>query len=202
MQTELTQALSAWSSFFDVPAPAGAAQHEGNDDVRIPPVILALYPAIPPFVRAFLAEARKPPFTFVVPNIQVPIEDFIYRVGAQLQAMYPKSSISTPQHESWTFATFYSSHGAHKASNSLLWMTAINGNRAAPVRGCYIVPGNLYAHASALLLPFSLRKNGCVLQGDWTVVDRTGQGVLYQHGSCNPFMPGGSTPLAVILTNC
>jgi hypothetical protein len=39
------------------------------------------------------------------------------------------------------------------------------------------------------------------VKGDGTTVERPGKSVLYQHGMCNPFIPGHNTPLAAVLVN-
>ena len=211
---ELDLALSRWASLVDaivgkMPTQADevASQSENDSDGLIPASVLDLYPAIPPFARAFLSRAKKPPFTSIAPQLQVPDVAFIHRVGSQLREKYPEASLTTPQHSIVNCPSFllfpWRTPGVQFASrdDSDRWQLG-NPSRVLDNRaGLYLVPDNLHAHASTLLLPFSVGGNGHVLRGDGTTVERPGQDVLYQHGICNPFVPDHSTPLAAILVN-
>jgi hypothetical protein len=69
--------------------------------------------------------------------------------------------------------------------------------------GLYLTPDCIHAHSSTLILPFQLGAHGHVLKGGGITVEREkpGQGVLYQHGECFPFLPVHGTPLAAVLVN-
>ena len=89
---ELNLALSRWASLVDaivekMPTQADevASRSENDGDGLIPSSVLDLYPAIPPFVRGFLSRAKKPPFTSIAPQMQVPDVAFIHRVGSQMR---------------------------------------------------------------------------------------------------------------------
>jgi hypothetical protein len=219
---ELTQALDIWSSLVDVitarlPGAFDNKQEQpdnkeeasdnelqpkkrrkNEDEVMIPLDILNRYPAIPPFARFFLSQAKKPPFTCIAPQLDIPNEEFIHRVGAELQEEYPDASITTPQHEIIYCPRF----------PLFSWRTPISqdvrdGSEHGTVSrfGLFLEPDVFYAHASTLLLPFQLGGNHKLLRGDGVAVDRPAQDALYQHGICNPFTPSHGTPLAAILVN-
>jgi hypothetical protein len=215
---EMTLSLNAWASLVDaittrLPGKRGDADDQPQakkqkvveDDVLIPIEALKRYPAIPPFARAFLSRAKKPSFTSIAPQLDVPNEEFIHRIGAQLQERYPDAKLSTLQHEIIRCPRFllfpWRTPGVQFVSQAERnrWHTGHPSRILDNRFGLYITPDVFYAHACSLLLPFQLGRN--VLRGDGTTLDRPAQDALYQHGMCNPFLPGHGTPLAAILDN-
>jgi hypothetical protein len=111
-EKELEHALEVWSNLVDditerLPGkgeeeeceePQLKKRKKDDEEVLIPSELLNKYPAIPPFARAFLSRAKKPPFTSIAPQLDVPNKLFIHRVGSQLQALHPDVNLYTPQH--------------------------------------------------------------------------------------------------------
>jgi hypothetical protein len=107
----MTQCLDVWSSLVDaisarLPKDRDPAENEPllkkrkiEDSALIHSDVLAKYPAIPPFARAFLSQATKPSFASIAPQLDIPDEDFISRVDAQLQERYPTANFNSLQHE-------------------------------------------------------------------------------------------------------
>jgi hypothetical protein len=226
-EKELGQALDVWKSLVDavtarLPESAGSSggkedggdeepqpkkRRKTEDDSLIPADVLNKYPAIPPFARVFLSQARKPRFTSIAPLLDVPDEAFIHRVGAELQARYPDVSLAPPQHEIIDCPPFllfpWRTPGVQFALQDERdrWQSPQNSSILDDRAGLYLVPDVLHAHASTLLLPFQLGEKRHVMMGDGSTVDRPAQDALYRHGVCNPFMPDHGTPLAAILVN-
>jgi hypothetical protein len=221
-EKELAQVLDIWKSLVDavtarLPESAGASggdeepqpkkRRKTEDDGLIPADVLNKYPAIPPFARVFLSRAKKPRFTSIAPQLDVPNEAFIHRVGAELQARYPDASLATPQHELINCPPFllflWRTPGVQFASQDERdqWQSPRKPSILDDRVGLYLVPDILHAHASTLLLPFQLGEKRHVVMGDGSTVDRPAQDALYRHGVCNPFMPDHGTPLAAILVN-
>jgi hypothetical protein len=190
--------------------PQRKKRRKDDKEVLIPSETLDKYPAIQTFSRAFLSRAKKPPFTSIAPQLDVPDEAFIHRVGAKLQVLHPDVSLNTPQHE-FIYLTPYllfpwRTPGIQLTSRSDRdrWQNTSRSTRILDDRaGLYIFPDDYQAHSSSLLLPCQLGGNGHVLRGDGSTVERerAGQDVLYQHGVCNHFLPGHGTPLAAVLVN-
>jgi hypothetical protein len=215
---EMTLSLDAWASLVDaitarLPEKRDDADDEPQakkrkvveDKVLIPAEVLTRYPAIPPFARTFLSRAKKPSFTSIAPQLDVPNEEFIHRVGAQLQERYPDAKLSTPQHELIRCPPFllfpWRTSGVQFVSQDERdrWHTGPLSRILDDRFGLYITPDIFHAHACSLLLPFQLGRN--VLMCDGATIDRPAQDALYQHGMCNPFLPGHGTPMAAILDN-
>jgi hypothetical protein len=216
---EMTQCLDVWSSLIDAisarlpkdrdPAENGplAKKRKVEDYALIHSDVLAKYPAIPPFARAFLARAKKPSFASIAPQLDVPDEDFISRVGAQLQDRYPTANFNSSQHEAidcplfllfpWRIpgVKFISQDDRNRWERGRL--PHILDDRC----GLYITPDDFHANACDLLLPFQLGSKSNVLRMDGTKVDRPTQNALYQHDMCHPFLPWHGTPLVAILDN-
>lgn len=120
------QVLDIWKSLVDAvtarlleSAGAAGGKEDGADEKPqpkrrrkmediglIPADVLNKYPAIPPFARVFLSRAKKPRFTSIAPQLDVPDEAFIHHVGAELQVRYPDASLATPQHKLINCAPF------------------------------------------------------------------------------------------------
>jgi hypothetical protein len=225
-EKEMDQILHVWDKLVDVIAkrlPVGEKHEEehGDEDEDEPQrkkrrkqqeglistEVLDKYPAIPPFVRAFLSRARKPPFKFIAPQLEIPDEAFIHRVGAEMQMRFPDATLEEPQHEICEARLFllfpWRTPGIQLLSESdqESWKprrrSGILDNRA----GLYVHSDSFYSHCGTLLLPFPLGGDGHLLRGDGTKVNGPGQDVLYQRGMCNPFLPGYGTPLTPILVN-
>ncbi|KAI4647021.1 uncharacterized protein J4E78_008993 [Alternaria triticimaculans] len=169
--------------------------------------VLNMYPAIPPFVRAFLSRAKKPPFKSIAPQLDVPDEAFVHRIGAQMQKKDPQATLIESQTEvigERLFLLFpWRTQGMPLISecDQLRWeptnRSGILDNRG----GLYIHHNKFYSHCSTLLLPFPVGGNGHVLRGDDTKVEEPGQDVLYDLGLREPFLPDIGTPLIPILLN-
>lgn len=226
-ETELEQVLDIWKSLVSavtarLPESAGAAggEEDGSDeepqrkkrrrmedDGLIPVDVLNQYPAIPPFARVFLSRAQKPRFTSIAPQLDVPNEAFIHRVGAELQKRYPDASLATPQQELVDCPPFllfpWRTPGVQFASQDEQdrWQHLRKPSILDDRIGLYLVPDVLHAHASTLLLPFQLGEKCHVVTGNGSIIDSPAQDTLYRHGVCNPFMPDHGTPLAAILVN-
>lgn len=214
-ERELSTALEIWDNLVAaIVARMAGNSNEGPADLEscgeslIPASVLSSYPAIPPFAREFLSRARKPPFTAIAPGLLVPDENFIHRVGAQLQGRHPEAVLTMPQHEIVHCPRFllfpWRVPGVkfESRADADRWQTIGNRSRILDDRaGLYLEPDAVHAHACTLLLPFSLGGNGHVLRGDGSRIERPGQCVLYEHGLCNPFLPAHGTPLAAILVN-
>ena len=226
-EKELRQVLDIWESLVDavtarLPESVGvsdAKEDHGDEEPPpkkrrktedfglIPAEVSNKYPAIPPFARVFLSRAKKPRFTSIAPQLDVPNEAFIHRVGAELQARYPDASLATHQHEladSPPFLLFpWRAPGVQFSSQDERdrWQSPRKQSILDDRVGLYLVPDVLHAHASTLLLPFQLGEKRHVVMGDGSTVDRPAQDALYRHGVCNPFMPDHGTPLAAILVN-
>lgn len=226
-EKELEQVLDIWESLVDavtarLPESAGASggKEDSGDEEPQPKKrrktehdgliladVLNKHPAIPPFARVFLSRAKKPRFTSIAPQLNVPDEAFIHRVGAELQARYPDTSLATPQHELIDCPPFllfpWRKPGVQFASQDERdrWQSPRKPSILDDRVGLYLVPDVLHAHASTLLLPFQLGEKRHVVMGDGSTVDRPAQDALYRHGVCNPSMPDHGTPLAAILVN-
>jgi hypothetical protein len=223
-EEELQRALEVWSNLVNAITkrlPRKGEEEEGeepqrkkrkkdDEEVLIPSEVLNKYPAIPAFARAFLSRAKKPPFTSIAPQLDVPDEAFLHRIGTQLQALHPDVSLNTPQHEFFYLTPFlllpWRTQDIQLISQSDRdrWKNTSRSTRILDDRaGLYIIPDDFQAHSSSLLLSFQLGGNGHVLRGDGSTVERerAGQDVLYRHGICNPFIPGHGTPLAAVLVN-
>lgn len=220
---ELEGALEVWHRLVDtitkrLPGTQGiddrvTEQNEKEGDVDsflISSEILEQYPAIPSFARAFLSRAKKPTFTSIAPQLDVPNEAFIHRIGAKLQELYPSTSLTTPQHEidyHLNFLLFpWRTQGFQFVSQSDRdqWQnrrkrTLVFDNRA----GLYLTPDETHSHSVSLILPFPLGANGHVRKNDGTTVERESQGhdVLYRHEQCCPVLPAHNPPLAAVLAN-
>jgi hypothetical protein len=221
---ELEGALEAWHSLVDTITKRlpgiegteddGESQQNGKeeeaDTCLIPSEILEQYPAIPPFARAFLSRAKKPIFTSIAPQLDVPNEAFIHRIGAKLQELYPNASLTTRQHEIDYLPNFllfpwrtrglqFVFQSDHDRWQNKPGRTYTLDNRA----GLYLTPDGTHAHSISLILPFPLGAHGHVRKNDGTTVEREcqGQSVLYQHGMCFPFLYAHGTPLAAVLAN-
>jgi len=186
------------------------AEDENEEEYMIFSEVLEQYPAIPPFARAFLSRAKKPSFTSIAPQLDIPDEAFIHRVGAQLQELHPDASLTTRQHDIVYLPNFllfpWRTPGTQLLSQSDRdrWENRPGHSHTLDNRvGLYLTPDSIHAHSSSLLLPFQLGANGHVLKHDGSTVERekAGQDVLYQHGQCFPFLPGHGTPLAAVLAN-
>jgi hypothetical protein len=226
-EKELRQVLDIWESLVDavtarLPESVGvsdAKEDHGDEEPPpkkrrktedfglIPAEVSNKYPAIPPFARVFLSRAKKPRFTSIAPQLDVPNEAFIHRVGAELQARYPDASLATHQHEVADCPSFllfpWRAPGVQFSSQDERdrWQSPRKQSILDDRVGLYLVPDVLHAHASTLLLPFQLGEKRHVVMGDGSTVDRPAQDALYRHGVCNPFMPDHGTPLAAILVN-
>ncbi|KAI4653398.1 hypothetical protein J4E93_001164 [Alternaria ventricosa] len=230
-EKEMDQVLSVWGSLVDAIAkrlPASDMRGEKKEDEDqtedespqrkkrrkhekplISTEVLDKYPAIPPFVRTFLSKAKKPPFKSIAPQIDVPDENFIHRIGAEMQKIYPDATLEEPQHEisgSRMFLLFpWRTSGIELLSerDQENWNSKRGSNILDNRGGIYIQPDDFYSYCGTLLLPFPLGSNGHVLRGDDTKVKayEPGQDVLYQRGVGNPFVPGWGTPLTAILIN-
>lgn len=209
---ELNLALEMWDNLVASIAarlPTEASRVLDIDGpALIPNHILDMYPVIPPFARAFLSRAKKPTFKYIAPQLQVPDEDFIHRVGQALQERDHDASLATPMHEIADCPRFllfpWRVPGVPLLSQDDYDRWRLPGGRSRILdnrAGLYLTPDIIHAHASTLLLPFSIGENGRVLTGDGSNVERPGQDVLYRHGMCNPFVPDHGTPLAAILVN-
>jgi hypothetical protein len=178
-----------------------------EDDGLIHADVLNKYPAIPPFERLFLSQAKRPRFTSIAPQLDVPDEAFIHRVGAELQARYPDASLTTPQHELVDFPPFllfpWRKKDLQFVSQDVRdqWQSPRRPHMLDGCIGLYLTPDVLHAHASTLLLPFRLGEKCHVLVGDGSKVDRPAHDALYRHGMCNAMMRDHSTPLTAILVN-
>jgi hypothetical protein len=150
---------------------------------------------------------RGPPFTFITPQLDVPDEAFIHRVGAQLQERYSDASSDRVQDSIIDCSRFllfpWRTPGTqfNSQDDKDRWRTGPRTRLLDDRAGLYLTPGILHSHVSTLLLPLRLGGNSHVLRGDGATVERPGQDVLYQHGRCNPFIPDHGTPLAAILVN-
>ncbi|CAI9631512.1 hypothetical protein GT037_003151 [Alternaria burnsii] len=226
-EKELRQVLDIWESLVDAVTArlpesvgvSGAKEDHGDEEPPpkkkrkmedfglIPAEVSNKYPAIPPFARVFLSRAKKPRFTSIAPQLDVPNEAFIHRVGAELQARYPDASLDTHQHELADCTPFllfpWRAPGVQFSSQDERdrWQSLRKQSILDDRVGLYLVPDVLHAHASTLLLPFQLGEKRHVVMGDGSTVDRPAQDALYRHGVCNPFMPDHGTPLAAILVN-
>lgn len=207
---ELDGALEAWGGFVACveekmsSLEAGEREKGEGDGDELEPLVsrtvLDAYPAIPPFARAFLARAKKPRFRYVAPGLRVPDKAFIHRVGRELQERHPAASLTTPR-----FLLFpWRAPGVPLLSQDDADRWRLPGGRSRILdgrAGLYLDADGIHAHAAILLLPFSIGEKGNVTKGDGFKVERAGQDVLYQHGMCNPFVPGHGTPLAAVLVN-
>ncbi|KAH7082422.1 hypothetical protein FB567DRAFT_106384 [Paraphoma chrysanthemicola] len=226
-EKELGQVLDIWDSLVNaitarLPESAtasGGKEDNGNEGSQpkkrrkmenvglITVDILNKYPAIPPFARAFLSRAKKPRFTSIAPQLDVPNEAFIHRVGAELRSRYPEASLATPQHDLIDCPPFllfpWRTPGVQLVSQDERdrWQSTRKPSLLDNRVGLYLLPDIIHAHASTLLLPFQLGQKGHVVMGDGSTIDRPAQDALYRHGVCNPFMPDHGTPLAAILVN-
>lgn len=220
---ELKIALEAWHDLVDAitkrlpgqgknddPGIHQKEKDEEMDAFLISSEILEQYPAIPSFARAFLPRAKRPTFTSIAPQLDIPNEAFVERMGAILQELHPDISITTPQHEMRRIPIFllfsWRTQGFQfvSQSDSDRWQD-IRGhvytldNRA----GLYLTPDGTHTHSISPLLPFSVGANGYVRMNDGTILELTSQGqdALYRHHQCSPFLPAHDTPLAAVLVN-
>jgi len=230
-EKEMDQVLDVWGKLVDVIAkrmPASDTQGEKNkgedqtddeepqrkkrrkhEEPLISTEVLNKYPAIPPLVRTFLSRAKKPPFKSIAPQIDVPDEEFIHRVGAEMQNRHPDATLQEPQHgtsKSYLFLLFpWRTSGIELIfeRDQENWRPQHGSTILDDRGGLYIQPDDFYSYCGTLLLPFPLGGNGHVLQGDDTKVKayEPGQDVLYRRGIGNPFVPGWGTPLTAILIN-
>jgi hypothetical protein len=218
-EKELEVALEMWGNLVDaitqrlLEKEETSPQSEGEEELDaclISSVVLNQYPAIPPFARAFLSRAKRPSFTSIAPHIDVPNEAFIHRIGTILQELHPEVSLATQQHDIVYMPDFplfpWRTPGLQLIyqSDRDQWQSRPGHSRILDNRaGLYLTPDCIHAHSSTLILPFQLGAHSHVLKGDGITVEREkpGQGVLYQHGECFPFLPGHGTPLAAVLVN-
>ncbi|KAI4955805.1 hypothetical protein J4E91_000012 [Alternaria rosae] len=230
-EKEMDQVLDVWGKLVDVitkrlPASDMRGEMNQDEDQRedkepqrkkrkkheehlISTEVLNKYPAIPPFVRTFLSRAKKPSFKSIAPQLDVPDEDFIHRVGAEIQKRYPDATLEEPQHEiseRHLFLLFpWRTPGIQLISerDQQNWKPKHRSGVLDNRGGLYIYSDDFYSHCGTLLLPFPLGGNGHVLRGDDTKVKVTepGQDVLYHRGLGNPFLPGWGMPLIPLLVN-
>jgi hypothetical protein len=136
-QKEMDQILDVWDKLVDVIAkrlPAGEkhGDEHGDEDEDEPQrkkrrkhqeglistEVLDKYPAIPPFVRAFLSRARKPPFKSIAPQLEIPDEAFIHRVGAEMQKRFLTLLSKSHNTKSAKLVSSCFSRGAYQAYDS------------------------------------------------------------------------------------
>jgi hypothetical protein len=133
--------------------PQPKKRRKTEDDSLIPADVLNKYPAIPPFARVFLSQARKPRFTSIAPQLDVPDEAFIHRVGAELEARYPDASLVPPQHEIIDCPPFllfsWRTPGVQFALQDERdrWQSPRKSSILDDRAGLYLVPDVLHAHA-------------------------------------------------------
>ena len=220
---ELEGALEAWHSLVDaitkrLPGQGkdddpGAHQEEKQEEVDavlVSSEILEKYPAIPSFARAFLSRAKKPTFTSIAPQLDIPTEAFVHRVGAKLQELHPDASITTPDCEMSYIPKFllfpWRTQGLQLVleSDRDRWKDRRGHAHTLDNRaGLYLTPDGTHTHSISLLLPFPIGANGHVRKNNGTIVKPSDQGqdALYRHGACTPFLPTHGTPLAAVLVN-
>jgi hypothetical protein len=218
---ELEDALEIWDNLVDaitkrLPGREEEAENDGEpqqedmDACLISSDILEQHPVIPPFARAFLSRAKKPTFTSIAPQINIPNEAFIHRIGAQLQELHSADALTFRRHDTAYLPYFllfpWRTPGFNfvDQSNRNKWKNRTGQSHALDNRaGLYLIPDETQARTISLLLPFQLGANGHVLRSDGAKVERerSGQDVLYQHGECFPFLPGHGTPLAAVLAS-
>lgn len=211
---ELSAALQRWDGLVEaivkrMPGDAAKAEMATEESsVLVPAELLNAYPAIPPFARAFLSRAKKPPFTSIAPHLQVPDVPFIQRVGSQLSKRCPDLSLSDQQHDlidgPWFLLFPWKTPGiefaAQKDRNT--WDRNERQSRLLDnSAGLYLVPDDVSAHSVRLLLPFALGANGHIRRSDGSTFNTPRHDVLYAHGVCHPFFPGHGAPLAAVLAN-
>jgi len=220
---ELKITLEAWHSLVDAitkrlpgqgkdddPGAHQEEKHKELDAVLVSSEILEQYPAIPFFARAFLSRAKKPIFTSIAPQLDVPTEDFVKRIGAILQELHPDITITTPEHEMGGIPKFiffpWRTPGLQFVSQSDRdrWVGFRGDAHTLDNRaGLYLTPDGVHTHSISLLLPYSIGSNGHVRMNDGTIMkpEDQGQDALYGHHSCGPFMYAHGTPLAAVLVN-
>jgi hypothetical protein len=211
-EKELEGALEIWDNLLDAitkKLPREETENDGDsqqdereeevDASLISSEILEQYPAIPPFARAFLARAKKPSFTSIAPQLDIPNEAFIYRVGAELQELHPDASLTTRQHDIVYLPYFllfpWRTPGIQFVSQSDRdgWRNRPGHTHTLDNRtGLYLTPDVIHAYSSSILLLYQIGANGHVLKSNGVTVERgrPSHDVLYQHGSCFPLYRG------------
>lgn len=223
-ETELAECLTIWSDLVDaitvrmpdfVRESSTELNNQDWDELGlVPPAVFDLYPAIPPFVRAFLSQAKKAPFAFIAPQLHVPDESFIHRMGSELQQRFPKASLATNQRdfvqdECPYFLLFpWRTQGISFASEEAREFREGTGQHVNDLNildgraGLYLASDEIHSHGSELLLPFQIGENGHLLASDGSKVNRPGHSALYRHGECcGGWIPPHRTPLTAILNN-
>jgi hypothetical protein len=201
LPVELDMTLELWDNLVNLIASKmpGSPSTE-TDESLIPLSILDQYPAIPLFAKAFLSRAKKPPFKMIAPELQVPDEGFIHRIGSILGQRYgPSTDLSQ-----WPPANIilfpWSTSGVPFATpdESDTWVRRrIIDDRA----GLYLSPNDMMANEVTMLLPFPVGQNGHVLRSDGTTGERGSHDALYQHGCCDSSLPAHGTSLEAIFSS-
>ncbi|KAJ4374505.1 hypothetical protein N0V86_007374 [Didymella sp. IMI 355093] len=201
---EMEATLNIWNQLVDTIASKmpGSLMAESNESM-IPLSVLDRYPAIPLFAREFLSRAKAPPFKTIAPKLQVPDEDFIDRVGTQLDQLYePATDPSQIRIPTANFLLFpWTSSGVPFASRDDEDRWVLNRRLLDNRAGLYTAPDGIMTNGVSMLLPFPIGSNGHVLRADGTKIDKPCHDSLYDHGVCDTNMPAHRTSLEAVLAS-
>ncbi len=199
---EMECPLDIWNKLVDAIASKmpGSPTTE-TDEVLVPLSVLDQYPSIPLFAREFLSRAKKPPFKMIAPELQVPDEEFVHRVGFQLGQKYASATdVSQLRCPSANFLLFpWKVPGVPFASRDDQDRWLLNRRLLDDRAGLYISPGEITSSDISMLLPFPIGRNGHVLRSDGMKVEKAGHNVLYHHGCGSTSLPAHGTSLEAVL---
>ena len=201
LQVELDMTLDLWNNLINlIASKMPGSPSTATDEFLILLSILDQHPAIPLFARAFLSRAKKPPLKMIAPELQVPDEGSMHRIGSILSQRYgpatdlsqrpPANTILFPWNISGvTFAT---------PDESDIW---IRHRTIDDQAGLYLSPNDMMANEATMLLPFPVGQNGHVLRSDGTTWERGSHDALYQHGCCDSSLPAHGISLEAVLSS-
>lgn len=202
---EVEMALDTWDSLVEsIASKMPGSPSTETDEVLIPLSVLDQQPSIPLFARAFLSRAKKPPFKMIAPELLVPDEGFVHRVGAQLAKRYgPATESLQLRCPTANFLLFpWTTTGVPFASMDEEDRWVRNRRLLDDRAGLYLSPVEVMTNNVTMLLPFPIGQRRYVLRSDGETNARAEHDVLYQHGVCNWALPyhGGTTLGAVLST--
>ncbi|KAJ8112297.1 hypothetical protein OPT61_g5310 [Boeremia exigua] len=203
LPVELETTLDIWANLVDlITSRMPGSPSTETEDVLIPLSVLDQHPSIPLFARAFLSRAKKPPFRMIAPELLVPDEEFVHRVGSHLDLLYaPATDPLQLRCPTANFLLFpWDTPGVPFVSRDDEDRWVLNRRLLDDRAGLYLTPDELMANTIAMLLPFPIGRSRYVLRSDGGTNEKAAHDILYLHGSCNPSLPAHGTPLEAVLS--
>jgi hypothetical protein len=139
----------------------------------------------------------------IAPELLVPDEDFVHRVGFQLVQLY--ESASDPSQIRLPTANFllfpWTTPGVPFSTRDDEDRWVRNRRLLDDRAGLYLSPDEIMTNTVSMLLPFPIGANGHVLRSDGKISDKASHDALYYHGVCEPSLPYHGTSLHAVLAN-